>query len=119
MELVDPFPLCIVDNKYRYLITPCKCGWSDISINGNGDTTRCGANPNYMLGNIVNTKPGALNPIIEIWNNSKILHDFRERSYLPEKCKACKDAFICGGGCEVSCNVFSLYDRNHLDIFSV
>ena len=115
IELVDPFPLCIVKEEFRNLITPCKCGLTDLSINGKGDVSRCGADPNYKLGNILLSQ--SKNPILELWENSPVLSCFRERTYLPENCKACKDKWFCGGGCEVSCSVFSSYDRNHLDIF--
>lgn len=116
IELVDPFPLCIVKKEFRKLITPCKCGLTDISINGNGDVSRCGADPNYQLGNILISQ--GENPLLELWANSPILSNFRERKYLPKKCQECNDKWLCGGGCEVSCSIFSAFDRNHLDIFS-
>lgn len=115
VELVDPFPLCIVDGKYRQLVTPCKCGLTDISINGKGDVSRCGADPNYQLGNVLLSQSD--NPILELWKNSPILSRFREKKYLPDNCQKCKEKWLCGGGCEVSCSVFSAHDRNHLDIF--
>lgn len=115
IELVDPFPLCIVKEEFHKLITPCKCGLTDLSINGKGDVSRCGADPNYQLGNILLSQ--SENPILELWENSPILSCFRERSYLPENCQMCKDKWLCGGGCEVSCSVFGTYDKNHLDIF--
>ena len=115
IELVDPFPLCIVKEEFRQLITPCKCGLTDLSINGNGDVSRCGADPNYQLGNILLTQ--SENPILELWRKSPVLSKFREREYLPENCQTCKDKWLCGGGCEVSCSVFTAFDKNHLDIF--
>lgn len=116
IELVDPFPLCIVKKEFRQLITPCKCGLTDISINGSGDVSRCGADPNYQLGNILISQ--SKNPLLELWENSPILLNFRERKYLPPKCQICGDKWLCGGGCEVSCSIFSAFDRNHLDIFN-
>lgn len=116
IELVDPFPLCIVDDQYRQLITPCKCGLTDLSINGKGDVSRCGADPNYQLGNVLLSQSD--NPILDLWQNSPNLLQFRERKYLPDNCQTCKDKWICGGGCEVSCNIFKKYDINHLDIFN-
>lgn len=119
VELVDPFPLCIVEDRYKHLITPCKCGVSDLSINGNGDITRCGADPNYTLGNILVDSPDKTNPITYIWYNSVNLDIFRRKTFLPNVCADCKDKYICGGGCAVCCNVFSINDRNHLDIFAL
>lgn len=116
IELVDPFPLCIVNEEFRQLITPCKCGLTDLSINGKGDVSRCGADPNYQLGNVLLSQ--SENPILDLWLNSPVLTCFRERKYLPENCQTCKDKWLCGGGCEVSCSIFSSFDRNHLDIFT-
>jgi radical SAM protein with 4Fe4S-binding SPASM domain len=115
IELVDPFPLCIVKEEFRYLITPCKCGLTDLSINGNGDVSRCGADPNYKLGNILHSQSD--NPILELWKNSSVLACFRERRYLPEKCQTCKDKWLCGGGCEASCSIYKNFDKDHLEIF--
>ena len=115
IELVDPFPLCIVDKQYRKLITPCKCGLTDLSINGKGNVSRCGADPTYQLGNVLISQSN--NPILDLWNSSLELLHFRERMYLPDNCNECKDKWLCGGGCEVSCNIFSTHDRNHLEIF--
>lgn len=115
IELVDPFPLCIVDKQYRQLITPCKCGLTDLSINGKGAVSRCGADPNYQLGNVLLSKSN--NPILEIWKNSPSLLCFRERTYLPDNCQVCEDKWLCGGGCKVSCSVYKSYNKNHLDFF--
>ena len=115
IELVDPFPLCIVNEQFRQIITPCKCGVTDLSINGKGDVSRCGADPSYQLGNILMSKDS--NPILELWQKSPVLSNFRERKYLPDRCQKCGDKMLCGGGCEVSCSIFGKYDRNHLELF--
>lgn len=115
IELVDPFPLCIVKEEFRQFITPCKCGVTDLSINGKGDVSRCGADPNYLLGNVLLSQ--SENPILELWENSPVLSCFRKREYLPENCKTCKDKWLCGGGCEVSCSILNTLNRNHLEIF--
>lgn len=78
IELVDPFPLCIVNEEFRQLITPCKCGLTDLSINGKGDVSRCGADPNYQLGNVLLSQ--SENPILDLWLNSPVLTCFREES---------------------------------------
>lgn len=111
VELVDPFPLCFIEERHRSLIKPCKCGFSDMSINGYGDTSRCGADPTYAMGNILQT------PILEIWQNAKELCDFRNRSYLPVQCQSCKLKLECAGGCAMSCSIYNSIDRSHLAAF--
>lgn len=66
------------------------------AVNGDGDLTRCGADPRYLLGNIFET------PIKEIWKNSPLLKEFRDKSYLPDSCRKCAYLERCGGGCSVS-----------------
>lgn len=92
----DPFPLCIIDERYRKFMHPCEWGYTKAALNGDGDLTRCGADPRYLLGNIFTT------PINELWNTSPILKKFREKSYLPDKCQKCTMLDICGGGCPLS-----------------
>lgn len=115
IELVDPFPLCIVDKQYQKLITPCKCGLTDLSINGKGGVSRCGADPNYQLGNVLLSKNE--NPILDLWKNSVVLSHFREKEYLPEICQSCENKLVCGAGCPGSCNIFRAYDIKHLELF--
>jgi len=110
-ELVDPFPLCFVDEQFWNLITPCKCGISDLSINGEGDVSRCGADPTYQMGNILKT------PINELWTNAKELCDFRNNTHLPEECKTCVHKDICRGGCVISCIMYNSLNRSHLEMF--
>jgi len=115
IELVDPFPLCVVDKAYHDLITPCKCGLTDVSINGSGDVSRCGADPNYQLGNILNNPKEDL--ILQLWQHSNDLMHFRDKRYLPEQCQICSLKSRCGGGCASRCNVFRRMDKNHLEVF--
>jgi radical SAM protein with 4Fe4S-binding SPASM domain len=111
IELVDPFPLCFVDNQFWNLITPCKCGVCDLAINGKGDVSRCPADPTYEMGNILET------PINELWTNAKELCDFRTNAHLPEECKMCANKDTCRGGCVISCNMYNSLKRSHLDMF--
>lgn len=92
----DPFPLCAINERYRKFMHPCEWGYTKAALNGDGDLSRCGADPRYLLGNILKT------PISEIWENSPILKNFREKSYLPDKCKKCEMLDACGGGCPLS-----------------
>ena len=111
IELVDPYPLCVVNEEYWDLITPCKCGATDISINGVGDVSRCGADPNYRLGNIL------VQSIDEIWNKAPELVAFRNMDYLPKKCQECEFKMRCRGGCPGSCNFYKMRNQSQLDIF--
>lgn len=109
--LVDPFPLCFVKEKHRYLISPCKCGFSDLSINGKGDSSRCGADPSYGAGNILT------NSMLDVWLNSKELTDFRNRKYLPKDCEHCDIKVQCAGGCALSCTINNEVGTSHLAAF--
>lgn len=108
--LVDPFPLCFVDDDNREIVVPCKCGKTDININGEGDVSRCGADPNYQLGNIFECS------IEEIWNSSE-LTSFRNREYLPQECVNCDSKTVCGGGCPMSVMAYKAKNKSHLDMF--
>lgn len=110
----DPVPLCILPHEIQYFISPCKWGISKVAINSNGDTSRCGADPRYRLGNIFEKS------LDEIWNSSDVLNSFRNKSYLPGRCHACDLLTQCGGGCSLSCEIekdhsidylFSQYDK--------
>lgn len=110
VDLVDPFPLCFVDKNNRQIVVPCKCGKTDININGNGDVSRCGADPNYQLGNIFET------PIDKIWKTPELI-SFRNREYLPKECENCKQKLICGGGCPMSVLAYKSINKSHLEMF--
>jgi len=97
ISVEDPFPLCAMDECYRKYMHPCEWGYTKAALNGNGELTRCGADSRYMLGNILEK------PLKEIWENSVILRDFRQKKHLPDECKHCKMLKQCGGGCSLSC----------------
>jgi radical SAM protein with 4Fe4S-binding SPASM domain len=99
----DPVPLCILPRSYRDIIEPCQWGINKVSINGNGDLSRCGADPRYQLGNIFEK------PLVNIWNESSVLVSFREKKYLPGRCHVCSMLNKCGGGCPLSCEI----DKDH------
>ncbi len=99
----DPFPLCILPSDLREYMSPCQWGFTKASVNANGDLSRCGADPRYRLGNILETS------LLQIWNSSKILRSFRSRAYLPGRCRICPDLNKCGGGCALSCQI----DKDH------
>jgi radical SAM protein with 4Fe4S-binding SPASM domain len=95
----DPFPLCILSDEFKKYMNPCQWGISKAAVNSKGDLSRCGADPRYRLGNILNE------PLNEIWNNSPILKSFRSKNYLPGRCRVCEDVKFCGGGCPLSCEL--------------
>jgi radical SAM protein with 4Fe4S-binding SPASM domain len=95
----DPFPLCIVPRKYRKYMHRCEWGFSRASVDDHGNLSRCGADPRYRLGNILET------PLEELWQTSEILVSFRSRGYLPGRCRVCDDLERCGGGCALSCEI--------------
>lgn len=111
ISVEDPFPLCAMEERYRKYMHPCEWGYTKAALNGNGDLTRCGADPRYMLGNIFER------PIKELWEHSPILKEFRQKKHLPDECKKCKMLVQCGGGCSLSCGVdgadylMNLYSR--------
>lgn len=95
----DPFPICILPPEYKIYMHPCEWGITKVSVNDNGDVSRCGADNRYLLGNLFDT------PLLDIWNNSSILKSFRSKDYLPGRCKICSDFDICSGGCPLSCEI--------------
>lgn len=95
----DPFPLCVLPGNLKKYMAPCEWGFTKASISADGDLSRCGADPRYRFGNILET------PLLELWNTSEILKSFRERSYLPGRCRVCKEMERCGGGCPLSAEI--------------
>lgn len=104
----DPFPLCVIEEKYWKYMNPCEWGYKKAALNGEGDFSRCGADPRYLLGNIFET------PILEIWENSPILQSFRNGEYLSEKCRRCTNLNACRGGCPLSCELNEDHKMDYL-----
>jgi len=95
IECEDAFPLCLVPKKFWKYIHRCEWGYEKLSINGDGGVSRCGADPRYNLGNVLETS------LKEIWEESPYLNDFRKKDFLPQKCKECDNITLCGGGCSL------------------
>lgn len=93
IQCEDAFPLCLIPQKYWRFIHRCEWGYEKLSINGDGNVSRCGADPRYNLGNVLNT------PLREIWNESPLLKEFRKKEFLIGKCQRCPNLKACGGGC--------------------
>lgn len=95
----DPFPLCIIPHKYWPYMQRCEWGYTKASVSADGGLSRCGADPRYRLGNVLETS------LKELWTNSVILRSFREKEYLPGRCRVCDNLEDCGGGCPLSCEI--------------
>jgi radical SAM protein with 4Fe4S-binding SPASM domain len=95
----DPFPFCVIPARFHKYLSKCEWGFTRASIDCNGNLSRCGADPRYRFGNILDT------PLLTIWNSSPILESFRSRKYLPEECRSCTLLEKCGGGCSLSCEI--------------
>ncbi|MGD2247947.1 MAG: radical SAM protein [Candidatus Methanofastidiosia archaeon] len=73
----------------------CGAGMNSLTIRSNGDITLCSPFPDELsLGNI------KTDSIIDIWNNSKLLHKIRSiNASESEMCKGCNHIMVCQGGC--------------------
>lgn len=98
IDFEDPFPLCLVPKRYRYLQDrPCQWGYTKASVNFNGDLSRCGADGRFLLGNIFK-----VNDLQRFWKENPTLIHFRSGNWLSKKCRKCDLLKRCGGGCSLS-----------------
>lgn len=93
----DPLPLCAIDKKYYKYMHPCEWGISKISVDYEGNLSRCGADVFHSFGSV-------FDDVDYLWNTDGNLNAFREKKYLPAKCHDCKLFCKCGGGCPISRN---------------
>lgn len=108
----DPFPMCAVDKKYQKYMHPCEWGLTKVSVDYNGNLSRCGADPRCTLGNIFDES------LKDIWKNSKELVQFREKKYLSNKCRFCEMVYKCGGGCPISKSSSEFYTEDYMSLLS-
>lgn len=94
----DPVPMCSINSKYHKYISPCECGISKVSVDVDGNLSRCGADVFHTFGSVFEES------IIDKWNNDCNLNCFRNKTYLPSSCLSCKNLQQCGGGCPISRN---------------
>lgn len=106
----DPFPMCSVKEQYRHYMHPCEWGLTKVSVDYEGNLSRCGADPRCTLGNIFSK------PLLEIWENTDELYEFREKTYLPEKCQSCKMLDDCGGACPISQTSKDFYSEDYISL---
>lgn len=92
----DTFPFCAMKPQFRRFFKKCEWGTTKIAVNSDGKLSRCGADPRYSLGSILD------DDLNEIWENSQEILSFRNKDFLPDKCKSCVYVSECGGGCPLS-----------------
>lgn len=91
------------DEKYVNNLGGCSAGIVSCAINENGDVIPCLPLFSVVVGNIKN------NSLMDIWNNSEIFINLRDRTKLQGKCRECEYIFSCGG-----CRAESFYNNNNL-----
>lgn len=104
----DPIPACNMDKKYIRFAHPCEWGYTKVSLDFEGNITRCGADVFHPIGNIFR------DDINQIWKSNPSILEFREKRFLREKCKACNYFGVCGGGCPVSVNNGIKYSTDYM-----
>lgn len=67
-----------------------------ISLDYDGNISRCGTDVFHTIGSIFEQD------IQKTLNENLSITQFREKGYLPIKCKQCDKFGICGGGCPIS-----------------
>lgn len=92
----DPIPLCAISEKYKKYMHPCDWGITKLSVDYNGNLSRCGADIYHSFGSIFEKN------INDIWNKNESLELFRNKKYLPDRCFQCEKFRYCAGGCPIS-----------------
>ncbi|MHA1660242.1 MAG: radical SAM/SPASM domain-containing protein [Promethearchaeota archaeon] len=94
--ITDSFPYCLLEDKeLQKYVSSCSAGVDFCSIDSQGNVKFCSAT-DHILGNIYD------NSLEDIWQNNKILNDYRSLDWIPEECKNCEDNYGCLFGCKVS-----------------
>lgn len=89
----DGFPFCLVQHKYRDMITPCPCGFTLLTVSPTGDARYCPCHKE-ILGNVLRDS------LSVIWERR--LRDYRSTSRLFDSCLECDLLAACRGGCSAS-----------------
>lgn len=92
VDVVEPIPRCIVDNPKKYeqfFRRDCAAGKMTISIDPNGDVTPC-THVSKKYGNLLK------DDLTKVWKNMK---EWRDGSFVPEKCYPCAELDVCSLGC--------------------
>ena len=104
----DPFPMCVVDKKYQKYMHPCEWGLTKVSVDYQGNLSRCGADPRCTLGSLFAA------PLTETWENSYELCEFRKKDFLPERCHLCPMLDQCGGACPISRSSSKFFSEDYM-----
>jgi|GEM_PF-3274182 len=112
VSVEDPYPLCCIDKRFWEYMHGCPEGTTRIAINMEGDVSRCGAVPDYSVGNVLRT------PIQSIWKESIVFNSVRKGNHLtlPE-CKDCGFREQCCGGCPVHCEMCNYTGNSFIGSF--
>jgi len=97
LQVEDPYPFCGIDPRFHQYMHGCPEGVRRVAMNMEGYFSRCGADPNYSKHNILE------NSLEEIWFNSDLFAEFRNRTYLLNECNSCEHKLDCQGGCPIDC----------------
>lgn len=92
VDVVEPIPRCIAKDSKKYeqfFKRDCAAGKMTISIDPNGDVTPC-THISKKYGNLLTDK------LEYIW---KKMGEWRDGSFVPEKCYPCAELDICSLGC--------------------
>jgi radical SAM protein with 4Fe4S-binding SPASM domain len=70
----------------------CPAAFTELTIFADGNVSPCFELP-LSCGNVRDKS------ISEIWNDSKVFNEFRDKTLIKGKCKSCSYLYSCGGGC--------------------
>lgn len=112
ISVEDPYPLCCIEERYWKFMHGCPEGFNRVAIGIDGSVFRCGAVPDYSMGNVLDT------PLLQIWGTSRVFNIVRNNSHLIiEECQNCQLRERCCGGCPVSCDMYNSIGKNFIKEF--
>ncbi len=91
-DVLEPVPICILKNPEEYLSLlsrDCSAGKMTITVSPAGDVRPCTHIPK-TYGNLLTDS------MEKIWN---AMSEFRDGSFVPEKCELCSELASCSLGC--------------------
>jgi radical SAM protein with 4Fe4S-binding SPASM domain len=91
------FPIEIRKSKFSFLNRKCQAGKTIVTIANNGDVRPCSHNPK-VYGNLF------VETIENIWMS---MSDWRDKTYLPDRCSNCKLVKDCYGGCRITAKTYT------------
>lgn len=94
--LANAVPACQMPENLRHLCNRCSFGHDKFYVDVDGRVLVCGMS-RQALGNILET--GTLRGVLDA---SPLYARYRTLEHLPEKCLACPDLEMCGGGCRAA-----------------